>query len=186
MNELSFIGLIFDGLIIALLIAAIAYAIRLTQYLKRFKESRSDLEAIIKDLSIHIEKADKATTSLRESVEASADDLRERMSRANKMFDELDIVVQTGDALASRLENLASRNRRIIEGNESDIEDLQRGLKTQGEPKKQKENSLFAIRDREMEDNSENEAQGMMIEDEELLSEAERDLYNAMRQKGKR
>ena len=192
------LSLILDGLIVVLLVATIIYVARLSMYLKRFKESRSELEGVVKELSSHITKADNAIKILNETVEASTDDMQSRMDTAKLMADELDMIVQTGDAMANRLEELAVRNRRIMDGGDGDVDDLAKvAKKTIAEYDERLEKivkkveskddayepvpSIFSIRDREMEDGEDADFQGFTLEDDEVLSDAERDLYNAMK-----
>ncbi len=183
--------LILDGLIAVLLVATIIYVIRLTYYLKHFKKTRGELESIIKDLSGHITKADKAVKTLNETVDESSDDLQNRLNKANAMFDELDIVVQTGDALANRLEELAIRNRKIAEGKVDDLDNLPSVEKSREDYNERLEeivrkaedsrpNSVFSIRDPDMERGETDEDGGFTLEDDEVLSEAERDLYEKL------
>lgn len=194
MNGLPF-GLMLDVMILVMLVVAIIYTVRLTGYLKRFKQSRTELEGTIKTLSKHINKADKALTDLNEAVEVSTYELKDRIDKAMKMADELDIVVQTGDALANRLEQLAVRNRKIIEGGEGDMADLMRKTLHEGEaepegkPKRgNKAPSMpaFNIRDPEVERGDASEEDGFTLDDEDILSEAERDLYEKLKSRGGR
>jgi len=185
MNEALPISLILDGFVVVLLIATIIYAARLSFYLKRFKQSRAELEAIIRNLSVHIDKADIAVRKLNTTVDDSAQDLEKRMIRAEQMFDELDIVVQTGDSLASRLEELAVRNRKIIEGDDGDIADLANQNPSKAKSKKGSKNDMgvFSIRDPEMETGQGvTSNQGFSLDDD-VLSDAERDLYNVIQNK---
>ena len=71
MENLS-LSLLLDGVIVVLLVATIIYALRLTKYLKKFKDSRADLEGIIKNLSDHIDKAEAAVHDLNEAVRGQA------------------------------------------------------------------------------------------------------------------
>jgi hypothetical protein len=178
-------------------VATIAYAVRLSYYLKRFKESRSDLEAIINTLSEHITTADKAVHNLHESIDESSLTLKQRTEKAQAMKDELELMVQTGDVLANRLEELAVRNRRILDGGDGDIMDLAKktGKKNKNEAYDERletivrkvemdDNmssgaSVFSIRDTEIE-RGDNFEGGFTLDDNEVLSDAERDLYNAL------
>lgn len=192
------LSLTLDGTIVILLVATIIYVARLSVYLKRFKDSRADLEGIVKELSTHITKADKAINTLNDAVEISSDDMQSRIDKAKSMADELDMIVQTGDALANRLEELAIRNRRIMDGGDGDAEDLAKMTKkTIAEYDERLEkivknvkrddgfednpvSSMFSIRDRELEDGNVDNNQGFTLDDDEVLSDAERDLYNAL------
>jgi len=187
-----------DIMILVLLLATIIYAVRLTAYLKKFKDSRSDLEGVIKDLSVHVNKAEKAMADLNDAVDISSHDLKDRMNSANKMFDELEMVIQTGDALANRLESLAVRNRKIIEGGEGDVADLMRhNLQKLPSYETRLENivktvdaveepegaarPVFSIRDPEIERGEPSLDAGFTMEDDDILSDAERDLYEALK-----
>ena len=186
-----------DIVIAILLIVAIIYAVRLTGYLKRFRDSRGELEQVIKQLSNQIQKADHATTGLNEAVDMSAHELTDRMDRARKMLDELELVIQSGDSLGKRLEDLAVRNRKIVEGGESDLADLIKQTQDRKHPasnedlsetkkkKMVKEDtkpvmSAFSIRDPEMERGGGMSDEGFNLDDDEMLSEAERDLYKTL------
>lgn len=192
------LGMMLDIVILVLLLATIIYAVRLTAYLKKFKDSRSDLEGVIKDLSVHVNKAEKAMADLNDAVDISSHDLKDRMNRANKMFDELEMVIQTGDALANRLESLAVRNRKIIEGGEGDVADLMRHnlqklpsyetrleniVKTvdAGEEPESAARPVFSIRDPEIERGEPSLDAGFTMDDDDILSDAERDLYEALK-----
>tara|TARA_B100001750_G_C15511864_1_gene604233 strand:+ start:1650 stop:2273 length:624 start_codon:yes stop_codon:yes gene_type:complete len=192
------LGMMLDIVILVLLLATIIYAVRLTAYLKKFKDSRSDLEGVIKDLSVHVNKAEKAMADLNDAVDISSHDLKDRMNSANKMFDELEMVIQTGDALANRLESLAVRNRKIIEGGEGDVADLMRhNLQKLPSYETRLENivktvdaveepegaarPVFSIRDPEIERGEPSLDAGFTMEDDDILSDAERDLYEALK-----
>jgi chromosome segregation ATPase len=185
--------IVLDGIIAVMLVATIFYVLRLTSYLKKFKDSRSELQTVVKTLSVHIEKAEKAIHELNEAVEVSSDDLQHRMNKANAMFDELDLVVQTGDALANRLEELAVRNRKIMDGGDGDLADLAKATKDKDYDSRVKKvmkeaeiddnpTSVFSIRDPEFEKGGKGQSDGgfTLDDDNEVLSEAERDLYEAL------
>jgi len=173
--EFLTVPLLLDGVIALLLVITIAYVVRLTLYLKKFKDSRSELEVVVKTLSAHIEKAEKSIQTLNDAVETSSDDLQHRMNKANAMFDELDLVVQTGDALATRLEDLATRNR----GGEGTT-----FVKSEDSPLPAS-GSMFSIRDPELESGQITESEGFTLDDDDMLSEAERDLYQALQENKK-
>lgn len=201
MIESISLSLILDGIILVLLMATIIYAARLSLYLRRFRDSKSDLESLITDLSKHITKADDALRSLNNAVEVSGKDLQSRMDRANQMYDELEMVVQSGDTMASRLEALAVKNRKILEGGHSDLEELERATSSkkgndyderlEGITRKVKEMDtsssepapMFSIRDPEVERGETLDTSGFELQDDDVLSEAERDLYASLKKK---
>ena len=180
MIETLSLSLIFDGIIAILLLASIAYTMRLTIYLSNFKKSRKELEAIVKELSAHIDKADKAVQTLHDAVDDCSADLERRMNQATKMFDELDIIVQTGDSLANRLEDVATRSRKIVEGGNSDVDDLIDKTATSPSASKEDSADIFAIRDPEIEKGGIASTAGFTMDGDDVLSETERDLYAAL------
>jgi uncharacterized protein YoxC len=182
---------IMDVVIATLLIATIFYVARLSLYLKKFKENRRELQSVVAELSVQITSAERSVDSLNKAADEAGQDLQARLNRANVMFDELDIVVQTGDAMANRLERLAVKNRKIIEGGESDIEDLARSRGKQ-DYEERVENLVrtvdnvelttpkFSIRDPEIERGEISQKTGFTLDDNEVLSDAERDLYETL------
>lgn len=210
MPETVSFSLIMDVSILVLLGITIIYAARLSLYLKRFRDSKSDLETIVTDLSKQITKADHAIKTLNKTVDESGVDLQRRMDRANMIYDELEMIVQSGDNMASRLEALAVKNRKILEGGHSDLDDLAvmaaareesyndrlEGLVRQVGRTDDKDakagmgasSSVFAIRDPDVERGDDDLLGGFELndEDQEVLSEAERDLYNTLKAKKKR
>lgn len=201
------LSLVLDSVILVLLFITIVYAAKLSLYLKRFRDSKSDLEAIITDLSRQITKADNAIKGLNATVRESEEDLQDRMNKARAMYDELEMIVQTGDSMATRLENLAVKNRKILEGGEGDLENLRKitsktdsnyedrvkGLVRQAEEARQDgltegpPVSPFSIRDPDVE-RGDDVSSGFELSDDDgdVLSDAERDLYNALKGKKSR
>jgi len=199
------LGLVLDCLIVILLIATITYSARLAIYLKRFKNNRDELQGIITELSQHIDKANQAVESLHEAADEAGHDLQARINKASQMGDELNMMVQSGDVLANRLEDLAIKNRKIIDGGEGDLDDLRNATKSsarddeneyearvqnlindvseddQGASKK----SPFMIRDPELErgDKGDQSNGGFTLDNDDVLSDAERDLYDALQKK---
>lgn len=192
------IPLISDILILVFLAVTIVYAARLSLYLKRFRDNKSELENIIKTLSDHIERADQAIKGLNVSVKDTSDELRIRMNNAAEMSDELQLMIESGDSMANRLEALAVKNRKILEGDPSDLEELSKmasagdsydqrvqdivrdaraGSATTKEEDKPK--SVFSIRDMDVE-RGEDLSEGFSMDDD-VLSDAEKDLYETLK-----
>jgi hypothetical protein len=194
-------SLIMDIVIAALLGATIFYAIRLSNYLDHFRETREDLNRVITDLSSHVTKAQSAVEELRAHAGQSAVRLQELTSRAEEIADELQLVTAAGDALAGRLEGLAGKANGAA-GNkvQADLpEPLSAPAKTSAKvaatdkPFRSADRvagPAFSIRDREYEDD---DAQSAAEEDENwdeedpvlsgLSSQAERDLAQVLRRR---
>lgn len=202
------VPMILDGLTIILLAGTIFYCIRLSVYLKSFRDSRGDLEKLIHELSDNIIKAEHAIDGLRNNARESGRDLQETINEAKGLSEELQIMSESGNSLAGRLEKLADKTGRVAESYRSpmDFEMPERPtrrrapVKTYQEPEPEivREPMAtplagFAIRDREYEEDPEGfmDEQGLLGSDYEeenaaqFSSRAEQDLYEALRHKKK-
>ena len=181
------LSLILDGIIILLLAGTIFYCVRLSAYLKTFRTARKDLEKLIGDLSSHIQKAERAIDGLRRSVRESGDDLEALIEEAKGLSSELQIMSESGNSLAGRLEKIADRNSR----GSADLDLPPRPVRKEGREKERAAPASkgFAIRDREYEGDDAMDEEGMMQGDREedadgkFASRAERELYEALRRK---
>lgn len=203
------LSLILDGIIILLLAGTIFYAVRLSGHIKVFRNSRKELEKLLADLSGHIEKADHAIEGLRENARQSGRDLQALISEARALSDELQIISESGNSLAARLEKLADGSAQTVQSRRSPVDfDLpprtapapapaaRPRREAVAAPKGVSESdplSVFAIRDPEFDpdlDSGMNE-DGLMQGDYEedalggFSSQAEKDLYEALRRKNK-
>lgn len=184
------LSLVLDGLIILLLAGTIFYCVRLSTYLKAFRNSRKDLEKLIGDLSGQIEKADRAIEALRRNARDTGRDLESQISEAKGLSAELQIMTESGNNLASRLEKLADKSRAAVPAAPSAL-DLPRPRAKAPERKEKVQLPGFMIRDREYEEGGAEavDEQGLMqgdFDDDEagnLSSRAERELYEALRRK---
>jgi ABC-type transporter Mla subunit MlaD len=204
MTEILSLSFLMDAAILILLIATIVYAARLSLYLKNFRDNKAELQTIINTLSTQITKADEAIKGLDMTVQDSSEDLKFRTNKASSMMDELEMIVESGNSMANRLEALAVKNRKILEGDTSDLDDLRRmtsNMDKDGEYKTRLENvvrdtkaasraepaaSIFNIRDMDVERGDNNDDGFTLSDDDDILSDAERDLYNALKTKNKK
>lgn len=108
-------ALFFDVTVMVLLGATIFYAIRLSRHLDHFRDTRADLAGVMLELSGHIQKAQQAIDEMRAHAGQSAINLQALISQAQNVSEELQLVNQASDALASRLENLAEKGRKATE-----------------------------------------------------------------------
>ncbi len=209
------VSLILDALVIVLLGGTIFYAVRLSRSIKAFQDSRKDMEKLLSDLSAHIGKAEEAIEGLRSNARQAGRDLQVQINDARGLSEELQIMSESGNSLAGRLEKLAegasgasSSRRASLSGSSA----LSAGSEQQSRRSslKNRDTSLsggsasssggvkdplsaFAIRDPEFDDDLDAEMDefGLMqgdYEDESdshLGSQAERDLYEALRSRKK-
>ena len=177
------LSLIMDIVITALLAATIFYALRLSKHLEAFRSNRADMERLIRDLTSQITRAQEGITTLDEVAKDSSDDLRKLVDRATGLSDELQIMTESGNKLAERLENLADKNRDIADHmSQTSVKLTYPGGKApvlsaekRPEPPAAPAKSFFSIRDPDFEKEEEDDG----------LSQSERQLAAALRRKGK-
>ena len=104
-----------DILIAILLAATIFYAVRLTFHLRNFRQNRRELDKLINNLNSEIDTAHKAIEGLRTTSQEAGEDLQDKISKAQGLSEELQLMNEAGDNLAARLEKLAERNRHVAE-----------------------------------------------------------------------
>jgi hypothetical protein len=189
------ISLITDGLIILLLAGTIFYALRLSAHIKAFRDSRKDIEKLLGDLAAHIGKAEQAVEGLRAGARQSGRDLQALINEARGLSEELQIMSQSGNSLAGRLEKLADGSSRTVQekrGPASFDPPLRpRKMPAKIEADTEEAFSPFNIRDPEFDEdidggmNADGLLPGDYDEEEQsgggFASQAERDLYEALR-----
>ncbi|PZQ48462.1 MAG: hypothetical protein DI551_01540 [Micavibrio aeruginosavorus] len=202
-------SLFMDFAILVLLAATVYLAFRLNLNLKNFSESRSEMEGLVNRLTANIDKAETAVAGMQNTARKAGIELDEVISDAKKLRDELKFMNETGNNLASRLENVAERNRALVDKIEefpavhkipssiasTPVRESARppqNLKVEEEPA-----SGFAIRDRDYDGGlSDEDFDDLDFGDDDagfggLQSQAEREFFEALqsgraRQKGSR
>lgn len=109
------IGHIIDIVILLFLGVTIFYAWRLSVYMKIFRDSRRDMEALLRELDGDIARAEKSVLGMRNAAEGAAMKLNETIKESKFLADELKFMNEAGDNLAARLEKLAEKNRALVE-----------------------------------------------------------------------
>lgn len=192
-------SLVMDGLLLCFLAGAAFYAARLSVQLKVFRESRSELEKLVTNLSRSITQAENSIDALRATAQQAGLDLQDEINDARILLDELQIIVEAGEGIASRLEKGSSGARHQKRHAKTDASEGQRKAFSP-EPVTDEMPDIFSIRDPEFEsDYSENDDftddgfsfmddgdSSFSIHDNSELSKAERDLYHALHGSKKR
>jgi hypothetical protein len=200
--------LLFDVVIAVLLCATIFFAARLSLHLKVFRQSRHEIQGLMTELSKHIETADDAIHNLRDTAAISGRDLQKKLTEAQALTEELELMTQSANRLASRLEVLAdqtsgknsSKNAYALQ-DEDDVQDSSGLDKTNKRPaakkavsktkiKKKKSPFSFAIRDPDYATGNDGlDANDFFADEEEdqnekePLSRAEQELFDALNQR---
>lgn len=104
-------SLIFDGVLAALLMATIAYAVVLNRKLTELRQSRGEMERLIGEFAEATQQAEQGVGALRERAEDAQNVLDRRVAaaegrleEARKLADDLAFMIDKGGKLADRLE----------------------------------------------------------------------------------
>jgi chromosome segregation ATPase len=178
---IQFLSLLLDFSVLAALGGAIYYTMRLTASLDRFKAHREELRAMIQELTRNIDEAQRAIEKLKKGSNVAADNLEGVMHDARKMGEELKLINETSDGLASRLEKLAEKNRKIAEtlspAHYSSYDDPDYPAQSyRPSSAASVEAPAFSILDRD----AGTEPESWEEDGESFASQAEKDLYEAL------
>ena len=106
------IGMVFDCLIMLLLIITIFYCMRLSRLYKVFsqlKDDKQDIEVLIQQLSKIIDTANQAIQDMKDAAREDGTDLQKHIDEAHTLSDELEIILTSGNNLATRLQKLVEQ-----------------------------------------------------------------------------
>lgn len=187
------LSLILDVVIVVLLGLTIVYAARLSLQLKRLRDSKSDLDRVVRDLVKNLDRADRAIAGLKEAARDSGADLQDSIDKAVGITDELEVMVNSGDRLAARLEGLVDAGRGApvkappapmpapkMEASKPQPQqaDYAQHLRKLDAVEEKAGKAGFTIRDPDAERGID---PAHAQEDDSLYSEAERDLFRALK-----
>lgn len=110
------LGLFIDILVLISLGVMIFYAMRLSESLKEFRSQKHSFDGVIADLLSAIDQAERSIHSLKQVSSAESTELSDLIRKAKLLSTELKDVNQASESMASRLESLAEKNRKIMQG----------------------------------------------------------------------
>ena len=106
------VTLILDMVVIVLLGATITYAVMLNRRLMVLRESRADLENLVKGLAEATIRAESAVKGLRRAAVETGENLQKTVEQGQTLYDDLKMMIETADVLANRLEGAAAGDHR--------------------------------------------------------------------------
>lgn len=202
------LGLFIDILVLIFLGVMIFYAVRLSESLKEFRAQKGAFDGVIADLLSAIDQAERSIHSLKQVSSKESMELDALIRKAKILTEELKDVNQASESMANRLENVAEKNRKVMQSvNEAkpiypqnktfETETKSEYSKTSAPKKELSKQDLpsFMIQDRDFEDL---DALGERLDDatsndvsesivsakaeksKKLQSQAERELYDAL------
>ena len=171
---------LFVDLVMTFLLAGTIYFVwRLSSQIDRFRNTRADMDRLIRDLNFAIERSQQAIQGMRDAAQTSGEDLQRIMRGATELSDELQIMTESANSLAARLEQASARG-----GTGGDVQKL-----STAEPVRRETYTAdtsfpgFAIRDPEFDGSSVRDDDVDWAADDDMRSEAEKELIKAMQNK---
>ncbi|MCB1720456.1 MAG: hypothetical protein KDI11_01705 [Alphaproteobacteria bacterium] len=170
----ALLSLIMDFVVLAALVGTIYFAFRLSRSLDNFRKHRDEMKNLIAELTRNINDAKDAIDALKATGNIAANNMEDVLHDSRRMAEELKMINETSDHLASRLEKLASGASSFASrGAEEEYFDEPQAANTdRGPADTSPEPPSFFIQDRDFNKES----------DEELVSEAERELLQALQE----
>ena len=106
------VAMILDVVVLIGLVATIFYAVRLSRQFEVLQKDKGQLDLLIQNLSNATNRADIAVKNMRDTAIDTGENLQSKINTSRALFDELEIMIEAGDNLADRLQNLAEKGRK--------------------------------------------------------------------------
>lgn len=104
--------LLLEGMVTVLLIATIGFCCRLNRQLTELRDARAEMGKLIGELDRATTRAAAAITDLKAASDGIGATLEEKMGGARVLTDDLQLMIESGNRLADRLEDGISSARR--------------------------------------------------------------------------
>jgi hypothetical protein len=96
--------MILEALVAVLLVVTVVYCAMLDKRLKALRTGQDGLKAIIEGLDSATRRAQTSVSELKAAADAAGHNLSGQVGKARALTDELQIMIEAGNALADRLE----------------------------------------------------------------------------------
>jgi hypothetical protein len=107
----AWLSILVDLLIGGLLVATIVYAQQLNRRIGVLRDSKDELEVLVRGFTEATQRAEAGVESMRQAAQQSGEELQAVIARAGVLRDELKMMVEAADSLANRLEAAGSNAR---------------------------------------------------------------------------
>lgn len=97
-------GYLIDACVIGLLVVTIAYCWRLNNRIMELKNSKEDLNNLVKTFDVAIQKTHRNISDLKEMSSSTTAELQTYLEKANELVGDLSFMTETASKLADRLE----------------------------------------------------------------------------------
>lgn len=100
---MNILGLIIDGVVMALLIVTVIYCTELNRRLKALHTDQDGLRTVVAALDRATDRAQSSIAELKSLGATAAEDLKAERARADGLLEELKLMVGSADRVANRL-----------------------------------------------------------------------------------
>lgn len=122
------VTLVIDGLLLVLLGAVLVACFMVNRRLRTMRDGQSELKGLVERLDGLTEEAQASVNELKGTSESAQDNLKREVAKARALADELTLITEAGDNLATRLEQRLSGLRAANEpGTKPDDEAFNQG-----------------------------------------------------------
>jgi len=108
------IAIIIDIVILIALVATSVFAIRLSRQFSILHTDRESLENLVTNLSNAVDRAESAIQSMKKTAMTEGEGLQASINKSRQISQELEIMIEAGDNLAERLQNIAQSSRKAV------------------------------------------------------------------------
>lgn len=172
--SMTLLSTILDFAVMTALIGTIYFAMRLSNSLNNFRAHRNEMKTLIAELSRNINDAENAIHSLKATSNKAADNLDDVLHDSRRMAEELKLINESSNSIATRLERLAAGGNRYEASSDLEAEEYYDDMEAANTDNSPADPPSFFIQDREFEDGDAESAN---------VSEAEKDLLQALKNK---
>ena len=183
-------ALILDIIVTFLLAGTIYYVWQLTTQLQRFRQNRTEIDRFIRELSGSIDRANLAVAGMRAAADTTGEELQKRTRTATELSDELQLMIESANNMATRLERAAAAigtNQTGVIPQPQPHDEIapapvtKKSFGTAPSPAPSTPFPSFAIRDPEFDTaRGPQQIDKDIFSDDEFESESERELFRAL------
>jgi hypothetical protein len=110
----STFAIFLDLLVIVLMIATIGYAVSLNRSISKLRDGKAELATLLGNLAEAVAHADVAIKGMKAIAGEYDNSLSQRIGTARALVDELNVINETADNLASRIERAVQGGRSAL------------------------------------------------------------------------
>ena len=110
----STFAIFLDLLVIALMIATIVYAVSLNRSISKLRDGKAELATLLANLAESVAHADVAIKGMKAIAGEYDSSLSQRIGTARALIDELNVINETADNLAGRIEKAVQGGRSML------------------------------------------------------------------------